>query len=467
MSGGGSSRSAAASSSRKTLDDPSTDAHQELLTEHFGFHPRVFVDALVYAANEHLYSIGAQFEEFAKASLKAAARRAAKRDKERAGRAGERGASSTSHPLAKLTSREIEAQAEQGVHGVLTLLENALDHVFDLLELYCLKTVLGLRPSQAAVVTLRHHKGLDLRSAQERARDGVALSADAESRELVAREEELRHKLENVSDEGRILAWRLAFFRADWLFLLLAALLSQARRVRHALRLGEVSAARGFKRMQILADSFSVLLAPVHTEAQEGAHVLRPSLPQRARKLRLDAEALIEAFEALRDTDPLGASLLVNPDSSSSASATLRRPSDQEKRRILSDSGVSDHEKRGWERGREAYINWEMDRIIRNVKTRTNTAAFDTTLFGGGDQTVVANAVPASAAGQRRSMARASIAPVSTGAAAITSDSPRSKRRRTTRYSQAANAEDCVSEHQAAQIGDTAEVEALVNRLTS
>ena len=34
-----------------------------ILTEIFGVHPRVIVDALVVAANEHLYVLGTQLED--------------------------------------------------------------------------------------------------------------------------------------------------------------------------------------------------------------------------------------------------------------------------------------------------------------------------------------------------------------------------------------------------------------------
>lgn len=181
-----------ASSSRKVLDDPSTDAHQELLTEHFGFHPRVFVDALVYAANEHLYSIGAQFEDFAKTQLRAARKKAASRNKKHAN-------NPSTSSLENMSSRDLDIQAERGVHAVLTLLENALDHIFDLLELYCLKTVFGLRPSQANVLTLIHHRGLDLRTSEERVKHGLPLSVAEESKELKEREWQLRNRVEGVS----------------------------------------------------------------------------------------------------------------------------------------------------------------------------------------------------------------------------------------------------------------------------
>jgi kinetochore protein Mis12/MTW1 len=41
----------------------STEEHIELLTEHFGFNPKSFIDKLVYAANEHLYFLGDTLEK--------------------------------------------------------------------------------------------------------------------------------------------------------------------------------------------------------------------------------------------------------------------------------------------------------------------------------------------------------------------------------------------------------------------
>lgn len=43
-------------------ESASTDQHIELLTEHFGFNPKGFIDKLVYAANEHLYFLAETFE---------------------------------------------------------------------------------------------------------------------------------------------------------------------------------------------------------------------------------------------------------------------------------------------------------------------------------------------------------------------------------------------------------------------
>jgi kinetochore protein Mis12/MTW1 len=394
-----------------TNDDPSTDTHQALLTEHFGFHPRVFIDALVYAANEHLYSIGGQFEEFAKKQLKAACRRAAKKAKER-GRAQisssrDTGTGESSSSLAKMTPTQIEAEAEKGVHGVLTLMENALDHIFDLLELYCLKAVFGVRPSQASAMTLKHHRGLDLRSAAERGLGKEALADDNEYLALNKYESLLRERIEN------------------------------AKRRRHALRLANIAAMRGLLRANKITDAFAVLTTH---DANERAPTINSSTPQFARAVRSDVQSLVQALDALAKTDPLGASLLT--------SSATNETNDEERLAIIRASGVSEKEKRSWERGREAYINWEMDRIIRNVRTR---AAGNETLAG--DVTGTTSIMPREA--HITSTARPSLG-VAIGA----------KRRRTTGRMSVAEEQEQDEGHQAAQVGTLNDIERMANLLS-
>jgi kinetochore protein Mis12/MTW1 len=74
-SGGAHPSSSAASSSRPAAaassDAPSTDPHLHLLTEHLGFNPRTFIDALVYVANENMYILGGGLEDFVKQHLAA------------------------------------------------------------------------------------------------------------------------------------------------------------------------------------------------------------------------------------------------------------------------------------------------------------------------------------------------------------------------------------------------------------
>lgn len=296
--------SSVASSSRRTLDEPCTDAHQELLTEHFGFNPRVFIDALVYAANEHLYSIGSQFEDFAKGQL----------EKSKA-----KGKGGGVH----------ERDVERGVHSILTLLENALDHTFDLLELYCLKAVFGIRPSQASFMTLAHHRGLDLRTSAERVENGGvdALSAKEEGRHLQEQEGQLRKQI------------------------------AKAKGLRHALRLANISASRSLLRAEQLAGTFSALLV-----REDGSAQLPSILPQSARKLSADASSLLKALDDLIGTDSLGSSLLA---SKRAAAATSR-----DRKRVMEESGASEEDRKAWERGREGYINWEIDRIVKSVHDR-------------------------------------------------------------------------------------------------
>lgn len=107
-------------------------ARQHLaLTEIFGVHPHVIVDALVVAANEHLYILGSQLEETIRAHV--------------------------------ADSPEAERRAEQGIHAILTLLENAIDHTLDTFELYCLRSIFVISNEQTRHMTMEHHRGLDLR----------------------------------------------------------------------------------------------------------------------------------------------------------------------------------------------------------------------------------------------------------------------------------------------------------------
>lgn len=119
------------------------------------------------------------------------------------------------------------------MHALLTLLENALDATFDTLELYCLRHVFGITPRQAALITLPHHRGLDLRPASSRtasdhaaqdkhpsakgkrksststsrasepSRD-VGISAREESELLAQQERSLRRKITAVSFWSRV-----------------------------------------------------------------------------------------------------------------------------------------------------------------------------------------------------------------------------------------------------------------------
>lgn len=107
-----------------------------ILTELFGVHPRAIVDALVVSANEHLYILGSQLEDHVRSLL---------HDRE-----------------------EADKEAEEGVHSILTLLEHAIDHTMDTFELYCLRSIFVVTPEQSRLMTMSHHRGLDLRPLEVR-----------------------------------------------------------------------------------------------------------------------------------------------------------------------------------------------------------------------------------------------------------------------------------------------------------
>lgn len=58
------------------------------------------------------------------------------------------------------------------MHAILTLMESVIDHVMDIFELYCLRSIFVITPEQSRRITLRHHRGLDLRA--EEVWDGEA-----------------------------------------------------------------------------------------------------------------------------------------------------------------------------------------------------------------------------------------------------------------------------------------------------
>ncbi|UZJ57161.1 hypothetical protein CBS101457_006481 [Exobasidium rhododendri] len=297
-------------------DEPSVDEHSELLTEHFGFHPRVFIDALVFAANELLYDIAVQFENFAKDALKERIKKGRQVD---------------------------EMEVEKGMHSILTLMENALDHTFDVLELYCVKNVFGIRPSEARHMTLAHHRGLDLRTIEERMKDGVkeAKRAEDESANLHAEESRLQKRV------------------------------IKAKRVRHELRLANTSAERSLTRAQEMAKVFSFLFV-----SDEGTAQLPSELPQSARKLSADASSLLKALRALVGTDALGSSLLTGQDDETTA---------KDRKVAMDDSGASEPQKRLWEKGREGYVNWEINRIMQSIQEHKRSEDGDLSLTSTSD----------------------------------------------------------------------------------
>ncbi|PWN48931.1 hypothetical protein IE53DRAFT_332893 [Violaceomyces palustris] len=309
-------------------DIPSADANIQLLTEHLGFNPRAYIDSLVYLANEHLYNLASGFEEYAQEELK-----------------------------------EVEGgdlEAEQGVHAILTLLENALDHTFDTFELYCLRAIFGITPRQASVLTLPHHRGLDLRPASAKESGNTEIRGDSErprksSDPGVAQDEnsafEESHRL---SETERAVRRRL----------------NAARSAHHALNLAKQVAATRLSRTKDFQARFALLLRSTDrsedvvdgaSETSGAATGLPVAVSHQARKLRVDAATLLRALKALRQEDPLGGPLFERWKEGSSMGNLETGDPDND------GSGV---EPRAWEKGREAYLNWEAERIIGKAKSR-------------------------------------------------------------------------------------------------
>lgn len=161
-----------ASASTSTEQQPpakevsSAETHIEILTEHFGFSPKLILEKLAYLSNEHLYRIGDTFESFALQNLL-----------EKINQSEQQSKSKFVNPKSKTKSKQnlqqvadANLEAESGVHGILTLFENALDHTLDTFELCLYRSVCGVTQTQADNMILSHHEGLDLRNKEEKER---------------------------------------------------------------------------------------------------------------------------------------------------------------------------------------------------------------------------------------------------------------------------------------------------------
>ncbi|CAO1628398.1 unnamed protein product [Parajaminaea phylloscopi] len=315
-------------------DVPSTDAHLGLLIEHLTFNPRAFIDALVYVANEALYRIGEELEP-----------RAAKLITEHG----------------NLDADGAAREAEKGTHSMMTLLENALDHVFDTLELYSLQSVFGVTERQAHHMVLPHHAGLDLR--QPRSQDGVGSTGAAqESTELSERQRDLNRKI------------------------------NAARSTSYALTL----AVQASERRRVRMDTVHARLLSMLGEGQLGERAAR--LLEAVDIMKSHREPLIAGIEKLRSIDPLG--------------KALTHPTSVLQGGGPADPGPSsaDDADAPWSSGREGYLRWQTQRLLSSSRQAQNDEA--------GNETVAALSQPANkkrksildVRGDRRRSGRPSIA---------------------------------------------------------
>ncbi|PWN98892.1 hypothetical protein FA09DRAFT_329372 [Tilletiopsis washingtonensis] len=308
-SGGAHPSSSAASSSRPAAaassDAPSTDPHLHLLTEHLGFNPRTFIDALVYVANENMYILGGGLEDYVKQHLAA---------REGGG-----------------------LESEQGVHSILTLLENALDHTFDTLELYCLRYVFGLTHAQARLITLPHHRGLDLRAPDARAEAAREREKERERVRRKARKSRAREEETDMLDESAMKESE----RLDAKERSLRRRVNAARALKHTLSLASTAAQRRLSRAETLSSTFSSLLHR-DSDASGSSTAKLPLVPSSlavsSRALHLSSSELLSALEDLRAEDALG--------------APLAKPQNG----------------KAWTGGRDRFVAWEANKLVREHK---------------------------------------------------------------------------------------------------
>ncbi|KAE8233012.1 hypothetical protein CF326_g1949 [Tilletia indica] len=291
--------SSSSSLSSSTSRDPITPAAhiEQLITEHLGFHPRVYIDQLTQLANDFLHQLKTPIEEEVRERLQAQG----------------------SRPNAEL-------EAEQGVHALVTLIENALDHTFDTYELYCLRSVFRVTPAQARSITLAHHRGLDLRSVEEKraflerltgkSKGGSSRSkakAGATSESAVPAEEVL-----SAEEESRALAERAVQLRKR---------IAATRVTNAALRAATVKTEQEVLDVTNLQKQLPILFggasgSPEDEVMKEGDATLpnEPSAltsisslhPPAAVKLQDTLLQLLDSIAALQGSDPLGTSVVAS-----------------------------------------------------------------------------------------------------------------------------------------------------------
>ncbi|WFD36871.1 hypothetical protein MCUN1_003762 [Malassezia cuniculi] len=256
------------------MSDTESARQHLVLTEIFGVNPHVIVDALVVAANEHLYILGTKLEETIRADV--------------------------------ASSPEADRRAEQGVHAILTLLENAIDHTLDTFELYCLRSIFVISDEQTKHITMEHHRGLDLR-AKEEDTEGTTPPAAAE--------DSLRRQI------------------------------MAARTVQHLLAQAERAAKARLARMRAVKTAFAFIVdgANEHLGGGDLEGITSTALAAGS-ATRANAHVLIDAVGPLISAKPL--------------TQALCAPQEL----------VDDVERPQWDKGRDEYLNWEANRIIASMK---------------------------------------------------------------------------------------------------
>lgn len=258
----------------------STDAHLSLLFEHFGYNPRAYIDSFIYKASECLVSHGEELE----ASL--------------------------------LTlCKDDGTQAAQATFSLLTLLDKAVDHIADILELYSMQHVFGITQRQAEWMVLPHQEGLELRGTE----------AEEEARGL----DETHRRL--------------------------SAQLSAARATQSALQLAVLASRRRLAKSRALR---TVLVAATTTDIATAARKLDASVISTSSAKPL-YHALLTSLQVLRGTDPLGRPLFA---------AASGRKHESAAEPLDGDS------LRPWDKGREGYLKWQTQRYLALAGSSSSTS---------------------------------------------------------------------------------------------
>lgn len=280
-------------------DAPSTDLHVGLLFEHFSYNPRQYIDAFIYKASEVLNQHGEALEADLLTVLP------------------------PDDATTTTTSRnEVAASA---TFSLLTLLDKAVDHVSDILELYSMQHVFGITPRQAQWMVLPHQAGLNLRG-NEAQRESEALDRE---------------------------------------YAKLNRQLNAAKATQHALALSLEASQRRVERTRAVRGA---LLAALGISGGQGdgdvdlskrAHRLDDSITTIAPLRR----ALLRSLAELRSVDPLGKSLV---------------PVKRKRKRSTADDGDGDEHvvEQPWDQGREGYLRWQTQRhLLRNTVDADAVAA--------------------------------------------------------------------------------------------
>ncbi|PKI83070.1 hypothetical protein MVES_002755 [Malassezia vespertilionis] len=283
------------------MEDAESAARKHLiLTELFGVNPRVIVDNLVVSANEHLYVLGSQLEETVRGMLGDA--------------------------------EDAERKAEQGVHAITTLLEHSIDHAMDTFELFCLRSIFVITPEQSRLITMAHHRGLDLRASDlPPAGNAPLLKNDEEVPQIVPPAEDmLRRKI------------------------------AGARATQHRLAQAERASKVRLERAELMRSAYAFIVQGARSIASDDVRnadvdALMQAMVALATKVRSDTDSMMEALEILRDNKPLSCTLL---------------PLDTQEPARDEEPMLGDQ--RQWEKGRDEYLNWEASRIIASMKQSTN-----------------------------------------------------------------------------------------------